>query len=275
MRTAIGEAAPAAEANALAYQEILFALVMTLVAVLNRENELVRYPEILWAFILMLAFNLSYHVFLRRRRDSVVVPLVSAAVNVALVSLVVAFSGGDLSRFWPLYLLPIFTACLYLESRHVVAVVLATSAFLGLFYLDAFWEFRRWEAYEYAIKIGVLAFSAGVTAHLSLRERRHRRDLEAGRAQIVALAKSLERRTTADLQAMKKESLDALIPGIAHNLNNPLSIILGTVDLLIADAPAGSVQREDLERIRAAASRCSEVTADLADYSRMPAKERP
>jgi signal transduction histidine kinase len=253
------EAPAAVDPNALHYQEILFSLVMSVVAVLGRGNLLVRSPEILWAFAAMLAFNLSYHRLLRVRGGAIA-PLISMAVNVALCSLVLGYSGGDRSSFWPLYLLPVFTACLHLERRHVLGVCAAAGAFLAFFYLEAFWNDRRWEVCEFLIKLGVLGFSAAVTAHLSFKER-------AQRERIEALGRSLERRTAGDLQAMKKQSLDSLIPGIVHALNNPLGIILGTVDLLLKDAPAGSLRLQDLERIRSAARRCAQLGGDLQAYA--------
>jgi signal transduction histidine kinase len=261
------DASPAAvDPNALHYQEILFSLVMSVVAVLGRGNPLVRAPEILWAFAGMLAFNLGYHRLLRAGAGATA-PLISMAVNIVLCSLVQNFSGGDQSYYWPLYLLPIFTACLHLKRRHVASACVAAGAFLACFYLEAFWESRRWEACEFIVKLGVLGFSAAVTAKLSFKERAQRLALAGIRERMEHLSRSLERRTAADLQAMKKESMDALIPGIAHALNNPLGIILGTVELLLKETSEDPVRRADLERIRAAARRCAQLGGDLQSYA--------
>lgn len=259
----------AVDPNAMHYQEILFSLVMSVVAVLGRGNPLVIFPGILWAFMGMLAFNLAYHLVLRSR-GGVVVPLVSMAVNVALCSLVLGLSGGDQSSFWPLYLLPIFTACLYLERPHVVGACAAAGTFLAFFYLESFWEVRRWEACEFLIKLGVLGFSAAVTAQLSFRERAQRLDLAGIRHRMDTLARSLERRTAADLMAMRKQSMDSLLPGIAHALNNPLGIILGSVELLLQDAPEGSLRRKDLDRILSATRRCAQLGRELQGFAVSP-----
>jgi len=248
--------------KALHYQEVLFSLVMSVVSVISRDNPLVRFPDILWAFAAMLGFNLAYHRMLRRSSGSIA-PLASIAVNVCLSSLVVFLSGGAQSSFWPLYLLPVFTACLYLKRRHVQGAVAASAAFLACFYLEAFWDGRPWEACEFAIKAGVLAFAALITAQISFKERAQRQDLSGIRERMDVLARSLERRKASDLEALRRQSLDALIPGIAHALNNPLGIILGTVELMLKDSPEGSLQREDLLRIRAAARRCAVVGEDL------------
>lgn len=260
------KAPTAVDPNALHYQEIVFSLIMALVAVFSRENPLVRFPDILWVFLGMLAFNLAYHRMLKGACGPVV-PLVSTAVNVALCTLVLGLSGGDQSSFWPLYLLPIFTACLHLHRRHVLGACAASAAFLICFYLEAFGDGRRWEACEFLIKLGVLGFAAAVTAQLSFKEREQRIALAGIRERVESLGRSLERRTASDLQSMKKQSLDTVIPGIVHALNNPVGIILGSVELLLREAPAGSMQRQDLERVRAAARRCALLGSDLQAYA--------
>lgn len=256
----------AIDPNALHYQEILFSLVMGVVALLSRGNPLVSHPDILWAFAAMLAFNLSYHRLLRAGSGKIV-PLVSMAVNVALISAVLRFSGGEQSSFWPLYLLPAFTACLHLERRHVYGAFAAAAGFLACFYLEAFWSARVWSACEFLIKLGVLAFSAAVTAQLSFKERQHRLQVALARERIDALARSLERRSAADLQAMKKRSIESIVPALAHALNNPLAVVMGTVELMLREMPGDSPLRPDLERIRSAARRCAQFGDDLAIYA--------
>lgn len=258
------------EPNALHDQEILFSLVMSAVAVLSCGNGLVQGTRILWVFTALLGFNLAFHRLLLGLSGSTA-PLVSIGGNAFLCTLVLALSGGDKSSFWPLYLLPIFTACVHLERRHVLGACAAAGAFLSCFYLEAFWESRRWEACEFFLKLGVLGFSAAVTAQLSFKERAHSLALRASRERVAGLARALERRAASDLQAMRQQSLDSLVPAIAHALNNPLAVILGSVELMLQDAPEGSVHRSDLERVRAAARRCAQLSEDLRDYARMPA----
>lgn len=257
----------AVDPHALQYQEILFSLVMSVVAIIGRDNPLVRYPDILWAFAAMLVFNLLYYRFLRLGRGARVA-LVSMAVNTALISGVVGLSGGADSSFWPLYLLPVFTACLHLARRHVIGVCVAVGGFLACFYIESFWQFRLWQACEFVIKLGVLALAAAVTAHLSFRERAQRSALADARARFEALARALERRTAADLRVLNKRSLDASLPEIAHALNNPLAIILGSLELLMKEEQAGSPRLEDYERIHAAATRCARVGEELLAYGR-------
>lgn len=96
-----------------------------------------------------------------------------------------------------------------------------------------------------------------VTARLAFRERARRAELAAGRARIEALT-------------LREGDL---IPGIAHALNNPVGIILGSVELLLRDAPEDSQRRRDLERIRLAARSCANLGRDLQAYAQAKKRE--
>lgn len=269
MRT-LPDVARSVDLHALRHQEIVFSLVMGVIALLSRDNPLVRTPDILWAFAAMLAFNLASHRALREGGVPAAA-LVSVAANVLLAGAVVAASGGAASSFWPLYLLPVFTACLHLERLHVAAAWCAAAGFLGYFYLEGFWESRAWDVCEFLIKLGVLAVSAAVTARLSEEERACRAAAAQSRERVEALARSLERRTAAEMLVLRRESLNTLVPGIVHALQNPLTVVLGSVELLLKEAPEGSLQRQDLERIRDAARRAAQVGADLLERARAEA----
>lgn len=265
------DATPSIDLHALRHQEVLFTLVMGVIALLSRENPLVRAPDILWAFAAMLGFNLASHRALRVGRGPAAA-LLSVAANVVLASAVVHCSGGSASSFWPLYLLPVFTACLHLEARHVAAAWLASAGFLACFYLEGFWASRGWDVCEFLIKLGVLAVSGAVTARLSAEERAGRAAAAESRERVEQLARSLERRSATELLAQRRQSLSTLVPGIVHALQNPLTVVLGSVELLIKEAPEGSLQRQDLERIRAAARRCAQVGEDLLAQARAEAR---
>lgn len=246
--------------EAFRYQEIVFSLVMGFITLVNHENPLLIYPDILWAFAALLGANLAYQLALTRFKDSSAVALTSMGANIALVSLIVRVSGGCQSSFWPMYLLPIFTACLYLERRHVLLAVASAAAFLAYFYIDGLWNSISWEPSELAIKAGALALAAAVTMPLAFRERDQRRALQAGREKMEALALSLNQKSAAD---------------IAHDINNPLTVILGTVDIMLQESIKGSPQHEDLERIQAAARRCARATDSLFDRGGVRRLNRP
>ncbi|HEY6561998.1 MAG TPA: PAS domain-containing protein [Polyangiaceae bacterium] len=70
------------------------------------------------------------------------------------------------------------------------------------------------------------------------------------------------------IHAQKMEAIGRLAGGVAHDLNNMLSAILGHVGLALNDVPAGGALREDLEQIKGAAERATVLTQQLLAYGR-------
>ena len=69
-------------------------------------------------------------------------------------------------------------------------------------------------------------------------------------------------------EAQKMEAVGRLAGGVAHDFNNLLTVISGTADLLLMDAPADPDIADGLQEIRHAASRASHLTSQLLAYSR-------
>jgi two-component system, NtrC family, sensor kinase len=72
-----------------------------------------------------------------------------------------------------------------------------------------------------------------------------------------------------DLQAEKLASLETLAAGIAHELNNPLSIILGFSGLLLEKTDPGSQAYKDLQAIERQGQNCRQVVDNLLSFSRI------
>jgi two-component system, NtrC family, sensor kinase len=70
------------------------------------------------------------------------------------------------------------------------------------------------------------------------------------------------------MQAEKLASLGQLVAGVAHELNNPLGLILFYVELLKKELPPGSEHLTDLEVIERHSETCRSVVQDLLKFSR-------
>ncbi len=70
------------------------------------------------------------------------------------------------------------------------------------------------------------------------------------------------------LQAQKMDALGRLAGGVAHDFNNLLSIVLGYSDLLAPRFPDGSEERQQIEEVRGAVGRASDLTRQLLAFSR-------
>jgi len=69
-------------------------------------------------------------------------------------------------------------------------------------------------------------------------------------------------------QVQKMESIGRLAGGVAHDINNLLSPILGYADLLLSDLPIEDSQKEGLREIKQAAERARDLTRQLLAFSR-------
>ena len=70
------------------------------------------------------------------------------------------------------------------------------------------------------------------------------------------------------VQSQKMEDLGRLAGGVAHEINTPLGIILGYVQMLLEDVDRDSQMGEDLQTIEKQTKICSNIVADLLGFSR-------
>jgi PAS domain S-box-containing protein len=93
---------------------------------------------------------------------------------------------------------------------------------------------------------------------------------------VVASTRDLTERRRLEQQIMQTEKLAAMgrmIAGVAHELNNPLTVILGASDILGAPAKDETSNRR-FELIQQQARRTAEIVQNLLSFSRPPSPER-
>ncbi len=69
-------------------------------------------------------------------------------------------------------------------------------------------------------------------------------------------------------QAQRIESIGRLAGGIAHDFNNLLTVILASVQMVIAKLPAGSELHAEVDAIRDAGERATRLTSQLLTFAR-------
>ena len=87
------------------------------------------------------------------------------------------------------------------------------------------------------------------------------KELENSREQLADTQEAL-------LQSEKMASMGQLAAGIAHEVNNPLGVVLMYAHLLLDECEANSKFREDLTMITEQADRCKKIVAGLLNFAR-------
>jgi signal transduction histidine kinase len=87
---------------------------------------------------------------------------------------------------------------------------------------------------------------------------------------VGELRSELERRAVDQrrmIQASRSAAVGELAAGVAHEVNNPLTGVLGFTELLLAETRADDKRRADLETIRAEAIRARDIVRALRDFA--------
>jgi signal transduction histidine kinase len=87
------------------------------------------------------------------------------------------------------------------------------------------------------------------------------------RREVAARAKELERTQAGLVEAQKLAAVGQLGSGVAHEINNPLTGILGNAQLLLEGTAADDPKRPPLAAIESLARRCRDVTQRLLRFS--------
>jgi signal transduction histidine kinase/CheY-like chemotaxis protein len=126
---------------------------------------------------------------------------------------------------------------------------------------DVFLFLRRYNSFIDLLMQTVLAVTMVITIFLDLE-----RDAEAARDERQRMQERLA-------HSQRLESLGRVVSGVAHELNNPLTAILGFSEELRAFNREGE-EREFLQIIHEQAQRCRAIVRDLLAFARTRAAER-
>jgi signal transduction histidine kinase len=111
-----------------------------------------------------------------------------------------------------------------------------------------------------AAELELLAMLVGQTA-VALKNVRLYDDLRRQMAELQSTQQQL-------LQSAKLAAIGELAAGVAHELNNPLTVILGKTGLLLRTAPAGSPNAAKLADIERETMRAGKIAQNLLDFAR-------
>jgi signal transduction histidine kinase/CheY-like chemotaxis protein len=150
-----------------------------------------------------------------------------------------------------------------IEEERIVMVMgaplLVARGVTGLLYLDRTTPQPLFSPDDLQL-LGVIANQCSVmleNVRLFAEVRRTLEELKTTQAQLI--------------QAAKLSSLGELVAGIAHEINNPLSAVLGYAQLLLADEALGETTQRDVKRISEQAVRVKRIVEQLLIFVRRSA----
>lgn len=258
---------PPEQEGSLAYAyEAVFCIFLTAIAFLGREEASWAYPQVLYLLVLLLALNLAAGFALRRwpGRRSLSAGVILA--NCGVITAILHFSGGRQSLLWVLYLLPVFTASMFLTGKEAVWIAVGAVAFNVVF---CAFSITAWDAAAYfdlGLRAGVLILAAALTWRMAERERRALGQVRAQRSELAGLLEQVEQRETQDLATRRLAEVGLVTAGVLHDLKTPLTVILGSCDIGLRDGDVAAT-RADLERIKSAGLLCREIVNQVLAVS--------
>jgi len=98
-------------------------------------------------------------------------------------------------------------------------------------------------------------------------------DLQNTRANLEQSAGALEATRAQLIQSEKLSAVGQFVAGVAHELNNPLTLVIGFSELLVEKKPEEGI-RSHLEIIAKNAHRCHKIVDNLLGFARQHAPDR-
>ncbi len=236
--------------------EVLFSVFMVALAYLYRRNPLIAYPDILYLFMSLLAANFVFNrIFSERSRVSIWLVDAMLASNLFIITAILSRSGGHLSYFWVLYLLPIFTAAL--TGRLPEVAVTTALCVLGLGALSAAAaRADTAQMFAFFVKSSVFFFSVLVTYRAAMSRRRLETEVSFKRFQVeklIAAASESEYKAQTDASAAEVGRMTA---SLLHDIGNVISIILLSAEIMVTEEKPTP---EDARRVQQAAKMAKSI----------------
>lgn len=253
--------------GSLAYTyEAVFCIFLVTLAFLGRDHVAWNYPGLLGLLVALLALNLGAALALKRWSALQVLSAGVALANCAVISGILHASGGRESRLWVLYLLPVFSASLFLERKELLLITAGAVGFNAAFFLAPETRLDAATALDLGLRSGILVLAAVLTWRLADRERGARRQLATQRHELEDLLERAQSREPEDGSAKRLAEIGLVAAGVLHDLKTPLTVILGFSEIgRMATEPRQ--MRQDFERIRSAGLVCRDIVSQVLAIS--------
>ena len=238
--------------------ELAFCVFIAALAFLWRGHEDLRYPQFLYSVLALLLVNLAATAMLWRKRSG---PYSCALVTLgscAAITGIVASSGGQDSKFWVIYALPIYTACLLLDGRGLAYIAAGTVLFNAGFQL-ATTESPAAALFSLTLKSGILLFAAAGGWMLVCRDRAQSESASRQKEEMRLLGDKMRDMETALQETEKVADLGFLSMNLARDIITPLWAIASAAKVLASAHSSSSPAQADIGQIDRSVRLCASL----------------
>ncbi len=201
--------------------------------------------------------------------------IVSMILKLVLSYLLVGWTHGIASSYYPIFLIPVISAATLFELPGVIAVVAIASAGYLSFLSPIFIDYRSVDISSGDLSLIILRVSFNAIIGILVYQQAHAKRGEMQRTQEAVARLVQTNRHLQEAQASLRRSerlaaLGQLTAGLAHELRNPLGTIKASAEML--SKPAAKRQPEVMDEmagyISSEVDRMNGLVASFLDFAR-------
>ena len=200
-----------------------------------------------------------------RLSDKTIFYLGVAAIDLVFCIALIALTGGAASPFYrALYVWVAMFAFYFGRTGGLRASVLALTVYCGFHLVDDF----RGDPWVLLVGGGGMLMHGPLIGLLTDRERRRAQELREARDRLAEINTRLIDEQAQRIQVEKLSSIGLLASGVAHEINNPLSGVMGCVKSLRDGTVAEERRAEYFSTVTEGLERIRQTVRGLLDYAR-------
>jgi signal transduction histidine kinase len=202
---------------------------------------------------------------LARLSDKTIFYLAMAGLDLIFCIALIALTGGAASPFYrALYVWVAMFAFYFGRTGGLRSAVLALTVYSGFHLVDDF----RGDPWVLLVQGGGMLMHGPLIGMLTDRERRRAHELREARDRLAEINTRLVDEQSQRIQVEKLSSIGLLASGVAHEINNPLSGVMGCVKSLRDGTVPEDRRGEYFATVTEGLERIRQTVRGLLDYAR-------